>query len=110
MTKRERVLHAMDNKAVDRPPVSFWFHFPLDMDLDKDCVNAHLEYYRKCDIDFVKIMVSRTIFSHDIHSACANLNFEMAFKVLARIFFNYTMKTLICDVFGITDVIFHISC
>lgn len=56
MTKRERVLRAMDNKTVDRPPVSFWFHFPLDMDLDKECVNAHLEYYRKCDIDFVKIM------------------------------------------------------
>lgn len=46
----------MNNQAVDRPPVSFWFHFPLDMDLEKECVNAHLEYYRKCDIDFVKIM------------------------------------------------------
>ncbi len=56
MTKRERVLNAMNNRAVDRPPVSFWFHFPLDMDLDKDCVAAHLDYYRKTDIDFIKIM------------------------------------------------------
>lgn len=56
MTKRERVLSCMDNKPVDRPPVSFWFHFPLDMDLEKECVDAHLEYYRNCDIDFIKIM------------------------------------------------------
>lgn len=56
MTKRERVLRAMDNQPVDRPPVSFWFHFPLDMDLEKDCVKAHLDYYHKTDIDFIKIM------------------------------------------------------
>lgn len=56
MTKRERVLAAMNNQSVDRPPVSFWFHFPLDMDLEKECVKAHLDYYRGCDIDFVKIM------------------------------------------------------
>ncbi len=56
MTKRERVLNAMNNKPVDRPPVGFWFHFPLDMDLDKDCVDAHLDYYMACDTDFIKIM------------------------------------------------------
>lgn len=56
MTKRERVLNAMNNQPVDRPPVSFWFHFPLEMDLDKECVEAHLDYYRKTDIDYIKIM------------------------------------------------------
>ena len=56
MTKRERVLNAMNNKPVDRPPVGFWFHFPLDMDLEKDCVDAHLDYYKTCDTDFIKIM------------------------------------------------------
>lgn len=46
----------MNNKPADRPPVSFWFHFPLDMDLEKDCVDAHIDYYHRCDIDFIKIM------------------------------------------------------
>lgn len=56
MTKRERVLRAMDNQETDKVPVSFWFHFPLDMDLEKECVEAHLSYYKQCDIDFIKIM------------------------------------------------------
>ena len=56
MTKRERVLRAMDNQETDKVPVSFWFHFPLDMDLEKECVGAHLSYYKQCDIDFIKIM------------------------------------------------------
>ena len=56
MTKRERVLWAMDNQETDKVPVSFWFHFPLDMDLEKECVEAHLSYYKQCDIDFIKIM------------------------------------------------------
>ena len=45
MTKKERVLNAMNNLPVDRPPVGFWYHFPVDMDLDKECVDAHLDYY-----------------------------------------------------------------
>lgn len=56
MTRRERVLWAMDNQETDKVPVSFWFHFPLDMDLEKECVEAHLSYYNQCDIDFIKIM------------------------------------------------------
>lgn len=56
MTRRERVLLAMDNQETDKVPVSFWFHFPLDMDLEKECVEAHLSYYKQCDIDFIKIM------------------------------------------------------
>ena len=46
----------MDNQETDKVPVSFWFHFPLDMDLEKECVEAHLPYYKQCDIDFIKIM------------------------------------------------------
>ena len=56
MTKKERVLNAMNNLPVDRPPVGFWYHFPVDMDLDKECVDAHLDYYHRCDTDFIKIM------------------------------------------------------
>jgi uroporphyrinogen decarboxylase len=56
MNKKERVLNAFNNKPVDKVPVGFWFHFPLDMDLKKDCVKAHLDYYNISDIDFIKIM------------------------------------------------------
>lgn len=56
MTKRERLLNAFNNKPVDKVPVGFWFHFPEDMDLKNECVAGHLDYYRKSDIDFIKIM------------------------------------------------------
>ena len=56
MNKRERVLNAMDGKPVDRVPVGFWFHFPEDMDLKKECVNAHIDFIHRCDTDFLKIM------------------------------------------------------
>lgn len=56
MTKKERVLNAFNNKPVDKVPVGFWFHFPEDMDLKKDCVNAHLDYYRASGTDFIKVM------------------------------------------------------
>lgn len=56
MTKRERVLAAMNNQPVDRVPVGFWFHFPEDMDLEKECVDAHLDFFHECGTDFIKIM------------------------------------------------------
>lgn len=56
MTKKERVLRSFQNEEVDKVPVGFWFHFPEDMDFEKDCVKAHLDFYRESDIDFIKIM------------------------------------------------------
>ena len=56
MNKKERVLRAFNNQETDKTPVSFWYHMPEDMDLDKECVQAHLDYYRTCDVDFLKIM------------------------------------------------------
>lgn len=56
MNKRERVLNAMNNQPVDRVPVGFWFHFPEDMDLKKECVDAHIAFMHQCDTDFLKIM------------------------------------------------------
>ncbi len=52
MNKKERVLRAFNNQETDKTPVSFWYHMPEDMDLDKECVQAHLDYYRTCDVDF----------------------------------------------------------
>lgn len=56
MTKKERVMHAFSQQPVDKVPVSFWFHMPEEMDLQKECVEAHLNYYKECDVDFLKIM------------------------------------------------------
>ena len=56
MDKRKRVLHAFQNKPVDRPPVGFWFHFPPEKAKGKACIDAHLAYYRESGIDFLKVM------------------------------------------------------
>jgi uroporphyrinogen-III decarboxylase len=56
MDKVTRVLHALDQKPVDYPPVSFWFHFNGDEGMGQACVDAHLNYYRESDVDFIKIM------------------------------------------------------
>ena len=56
MNKRQRVTNAMNLKAVDRPPVGFWFHFPEDQCLGQVCVDAHLDYYNNIDVDMAKLM------------------------------------------------------
>ncbi len=56
MTKRERVIAAMNNQPVDRPPVGFWFHFPPEKALGQACVDAHLAYYNSVDVDIAKLM------------------------------------------------------
>lgn len=56
MTKRERVIRAMQNQPVDRPPVGFWFHFSREDSLGQRCVDAHLRYYNKIDVDIAKLM------------------------------------------------------
>ncbi len=45
MTKRERVIAAMNNQRVDRPPVGFWFHFKAEQSKEQLCVDTHLDYY-----------------------------------------------------------------
>lgn len=56
MNKRQRVLNAMNNQPVDRPPVGFWFHFQAGQGMGDACVQAHLDYYNHIDVDMVKIM------------------------------------------------------
>lgn len=56
MTKKERVLKSFNNEKVDKVPVGFWFHFPEDMDLEKEGVDAHINFYKESGIDFMKIM------------------------------------------------------
>lgn len=56
MTKKQRVIAAMNNQPVDRPPVGFWFHFPAEKSLGEPCVQAHLNYYNHVDVDIAKLM------------------------------------------------------
>lgn len=56
MSKYERVMAALAGKEVDRPPVSFWFHFFDEDRVGQNCVDAHAAHYRRTDIDFVKVM------------------------------------------------------
>ena len=56
MTKRERVLNAMQNKPVDKLPMGFWYHFSPDEDLGQQTVEEHLKLYREADMDFIKVM------------------------------------------------------
>ncbi len=56
MDKRTRVLNALEGKAVDRPPISFWHHYSGARAEGETCVASHLDYYRTTGIDFIKIM------------------------------------------------------
>jgi uroporphyrinogen decarboxylase len=57
MTKRERVLAAVKGAAVDRPPVSFWYHFSyVDDPWGETLAREELAFYEKYDIDFIKVM------------------------------------------------------
>ncbi len=56
MDKRTRVLSAMEGKEVDHVPAGFWFHFQGEEASGEACVQAHLNYYKETDLDFVKIM------------------------------------------------------
>jgi uroporphyrinogen decarboxylase len=56
MTKRERVDAALAGRPVDRIPISLWRHFP-DIDLDPAALaEALLDFQRRYDLDFIKLM------------------------------------------------------
>lgn len=56
MNKKERLMAVLNHQMPDRPPVGFWFHFEGEQGEGSACVQAHVDYYRATDIDFVKIM------------------------------------------------------
>lgn len=56
MNKIERMHAALSGEMPDRVPASFWFHFPKKQTHGKESVEAHLDYYRQADLDFLKIM------------------------------------------------------
>lgn len=58
MTKRERVQATLAGKTVDRVPVAFWRHWPVDDQQAESLARVALEFQRQYDLDFIKIPVS----------------------------------------------------
>ena len=58
LTKADRIYAAIERKKVDRPPVSFWRHFP---EVDEDpfaLAETLLAFHTRYDLDFIKVMPS----------------------------------------------------
>lgn len=56
MTKKERVIAAICQKEVEGIPSSFSLHFPQEQKEGKECVAAHLDFFKNTDTDICKIM------------------------------------------------------
>jgi uroporphyrinogen decarboxylase len=56
MTRHERVRAAFHGQPVDRVPVSFWQHFPAYDADPSSLAEATVQYQRRFDLDFVKLM------------------------------------------------------
>ena len=56
MNYRERFFAAMDQKPVDRVPVGFWHHFSGMRGIGQNAIDNHIEFYKKNDLDFLKMM------------------------------------------------------
>ncbi len=56
MTKRERVIAAIEQREADGIPSCFSLHFLDDKKRGDACVKAHLDFFRDTDTDICKIM------------------------------------------------------
>lgn len=56
MNKIERVTAVMEGRRPDRPPVSFWYHFPPEAAAGPAALEAHVRHAETYDLDFLKIM------------------------------------------------------
>ncbi len=56
MNKIERLNAVLKGRRPDRPPVSFWYHFPAGCAAGAAAVDAHVRHMETYDLDFLKIM------------------------------------------------------
>ncbi len=56
MTKKERVLAAIQKQPVDYIPSGFSLHFPTERAFGEHAVDSHLEFFKETDTDICKIM------------------------------------------------------
>ena len=64
MTKRERVIAAIEMKEPDKTPSLFSCHFPKEATKGDEAVRAHIDYFKEIDTDVVKVMNEYLIHSH----------------------------------------------
>jgi uroporphyrinogen decarboxylase len=58
MTRRERIAAALKGQALDRPPVAFWRHWPVDDQYARALADRTLEYRQRYDFDLIKVTPS----------------------------------------------------
>lgn len=56
MNKKELVERVLAGKVVQRPPISFWYHFGVQHGSGRDFAKIALDYFRHYDLDFLKVM------------------------------------------------------
>ncbi|UCC28695.1 MAG: hypothetical protein JSU86_10885 [Phycisphaerales bacterium] len=56
MSSIERLSAVMAGSQPDRPPLSFWHHFPPDCQFGQRAVDAHLRHLSRYSLDFLKVM------------------------------------------------------
>lgn len=72
MNKKERLMAVLHHQMPDHIPAGFWFHFDGEKGRGESCVRAHIDFYRKTDIDFVKIMSDNLGYPLRYHISCAD--------------------------------------
>jgi len=60
MTSKERVNAVLAGRPPDRPPFSFWYHFPYDQVSGSAAVNAHLAQLNALAMDNLGTLVAGT--------------------------------------------------
>jgi len=55
LSKRERLEATIAGKAVDRPAVALWRHWPVDDQRAEDLARSTLDFQRAFDFDFIKV-------------------------------------------------------
>jgi uroporphyrinogen decarboxylase len=77
MNKLDRIAAVLEGRRPDRPPVSFWYHFPANCASGPRAVEAHVRHVETYDLDFLKIMddnrYPRSAFSSGVISDVGDL-------------------------------------
>lgn len=111
MTKRARVIAAIEHKDTDGIPSSFSLHFPTNQAFGEEAVKAHLDFFKETDTDIIKIMNEYLIpscgfiatpFDYyekisqiDIKTSCIVKQIEMAKRIIDKADKNvFSMGTL----------------
>lgn len=65
MTKHERIEAAVNGRAVDRVPISFWRHHPQQEMRAETLADTLAAFQRRHDLDFVKMMPNACYYTED---------------------------------------------